>query len=243
MRLLPERRLILLALAGGVLAASSPASAAFHGLVADQYKIVENGQTYCVVDLYVDMDAGNTLSAVFGASIWLSGDAAWFHADSMSGGSVAGTWSPLPSASNPASDSFVTIGGLAAPYPDNATLLVPGFPDGGSGDLGGNAGCFNSNPNNFSGLAKDIVRHDGSILQSAVMIGRFSVVGVTSQPRAVIVEEASFQWSSTPFGTSETSVVFGGSFEYVPSPGAVLALVGGAPLLGRRSRRRSDCDR
>jgi hypothetical protein len=213
------------------------ASAGIVSLYADAYVVNVGGQLFSVIDLYADLPGTGWQVGNAWGDVSLLGGSTWFHDDATGLCPSGGTWLPVPSAAHPLADSFVTIG-LPAQGAPNITLLAPTFisDPACSSFLGPGAGWLNPTAQTGQGKATDIALHDGSLLLSATMLGRFSVAGLPVGGSALNLRGFTIGafFASAPPEYSE----FNETFTYVPAPATVCFLAGLAFSSGRRRRQR-----
>jgi len=224
--------------AAAILGVSGVASASFVGAVFDSYAVEVDGQSYAVIDAYIEFDSPeDTVLSIFNAAITNVNGSAFHHNDFNTLGGGAGLWNVtdtgnLPGFLSPDNDSFVLIGGAVAdPTSPNSTSLDPSFDPAGGGTVAENAGWFNSNPPNLQG------RVDADTLRT--WVARFVIEGTDS------AETLSFAFNmgyNQGLGTGNQFAFNDGAtrgpeilVDYVPAPGAI-ALLGLAGLAGRRRR-------
>ena len=200
----------------------------FQGVTIESLGDNGYGETY---RMYVDMEAGTRIDAVFGnsASSMTIGtaDGMAFYQNALGGPtSMAINSAFFPLAPSLEWDSYVTIGALYAngsPFAENALL-----------DIGIDWGPFNSGNAIDSDNGSWFVTPadaQGEELGGRVLIGQFTVVGGTGDGYADLVGQINIQGKDADGNTFQEMGI-----SWVPAPGA-LALLGVAGLAGRRRRR------
>jgi len=227
--------------AAAILGASGVASASFVGAVFDSYAVEVDGQSYAVIDAYIEFDsADDTVLNIFNVDITNVNGSAFHHNDFNTLSGSPGAWNVTGTANLPAlgvvpdNDSFVSVGftpGTGPGSAGNTTALDPSFDPGTGGSIAFNAGWFNSNPPNLQGRA------DADTLRT--WVARFVIEGTDS------AETLSFAFNmgyNQGLGTGAQFAYNDGAtrgpeilVDYVPAPGAI-ALLGLAGLAGRRRR-------
>jgi MYXO-CTERM domain-containing protein len=189
-----------------------------------------NGETY---RMYVELDAGARIDAVFGNSAGdLSiGTAAGmsFYQDGYGGPTSTSTNSDFfPLAPALEWDSYVTIGALYAngtPFGNNALL-----------DIGIDWASFNGGgpleTDNGSWFVTPADAQGGEV-DGMVLIGQFTVMGGTGDARADLLGQVSLQGKDA---AGDTFQELGATWAVVPAPGAI-ALLGLAGVCSRRRRK------
>ena len=224
------------------LAVSGVASATFTSYVVTSANVTSGAQNLVVYNVFARFNGPTdtllncfNLGAAAGSGTSLTG---FWHKDNASGnsgtlGQEFGTWNPSQTGSitlNRPFDSYLTIGGLAAPT--NATNADPswGNPDSWNRpDVpnGANAGWFNSNPPSNAGRVGI-----NNNLADSVRLGQF----VMDRDAAGTTWNLKIGYNSgvagAPVQFAEATFVLGLP---VPAPGAI-ALLGLAGLAGRRRR-------
>ncbi|MGA0420104.1 MAG: hypothetical protein ACO3P9_08730 [Phycisphaerales bacterium] len=221
--------------AAAILGVSGVASASFVGAVFDSYAVEAGGQSYAVIDAYIEFDsADDTVLNIFNVDIFNVNGTAFNHNDFNTLSGLAGAWNVVQSGNIPgvvdsSIDSLVLVGGPIGGT--NTTALDPSFDPSTGGSVPFNAGWFNSNPPNLQGRA------DAGTLRT--WVGRFVIEGTDS------AETLSFAFNmgyNQGLGTGAQFAYNDGAtrgpailVDYVPAPGAI-ALLGLAGLAGRRRR-------
>jgi hypothetical protein len=184
-------------------------------------------------------DAGLVqVTSTGGGSVSLIGAPGWFHNDVSGSCPDGGTWLPSVSLAYPSTDSFLTIGLPADDLPnftiENPFLMTsPGC----APTLGPNAGWINSNPTSLQGFASNVLLSNATMLESATMIGRFTVAGPLDSSAAINL--TNFKVTYGPSFSPPSLVSFDDvTFSYVPGPAAALPLLLLAVAGARGSRRR-----
>lgn len=220
--------------AAAALGVSGIASASFIGVVFDSYAVESGGQSYAVIDAYIQFDnPDDTVLNIFNVDIFNVNGTAFNHNDFNTLSGLAGAWNVTSSGNIPGVvdanvDSFVLVGGPIGGT--NSTSLDPSFDPSTGGSIPFNAGWFNSNPPNLQGQV------DGDL---RTWVARFAIAGTDS------AETLSFAFNmgyNQGLGTGAQFAYNDGAtrgpailVDYVPAPGAV-ALLGLAGLAGRRRR-------
>ena len=215
--------------ASTLIATAAATASPVQGVTIESLGDMGYGETY---RMYVDMDAGTRIDAIFGNG---QGDLSIAAADGMSfyqNGLGGPTSTSINSAFFPLApslewDSYVTIGALYAngsPFAENKLLDIgidwTSFNGGGS---------IESNNGSWFVTPADV---QGEELGGRVLIGQFTVVGGSGNGYADLVGMINIQGKDADGSTfQEYGVTWA-----VPAPGA-LALLGVAGLAGRRRRR------
>lgn len=219
---------VLLGTVGALTIAGLAQASPFNGFTIEHLGNFGNGETY---RMYVNMDAGTRIDAVFGNSVGALSiglqDGMSFYQNSFGGPTSTSTNSDFFAlAPSLEWDSYVTIGALYAngsPFGNNALLDIgidfSGFEAGG--------GIDTANGSWFVTPADD----QGGELNLMVLIGQFTVIGGTGDGVADLTGQISLQGKDADGNTFQELGV-----TWVPAPGA-LALLGFAGLAGRRRRR------
>ncbi len=207
----------------GALALAGAAQATpFQGFTVESMGDMGSGET---VRLYVNIDSGSRIDAVFGNSVGalsISADGGSFYQNALGGPtSTAINSAFFPLAPSLEWDSYVTIGALysnGSPFGTNALLDIGidwnSFESG--GDLATDNGSWFVTP----------VDEQGAEVDGMVLIGQFTLQG-----GADLVGQVSLQGKDADGNTWQELGV-----TWVPAPGA-LALLGLAGIAGRRRRR------
>jgi len=196
----------------GVLLLAGTASAAYQGMSADLHASGAEGDTYRI---YVDLDAGDRLDAVYGSSengLVLGGADVYQNAF---GGDMSTNINPLLMGAFPSLeyDSWVTIG--LTDMDDNA-LSQQGV--------------------DFSGFGNEVTTSNGSWYvtpddaQGEEVGGRVLIAQLTVSSGDSLYGNLNFQ------GKLADGSNWGATDQWLPAPGA-LALLGLAGIAGRRRRR------
>lgn len=231
------------AIAAGMSASLANTSAAgLVSLYADAYVVQEGGQLFSVIDLYADLPSTAyqvyQVTSTGGGSVSLIGAPGWFQNDASGSCPGGGTWLPSVSLAYPSTDSFLTIGVPIDELP-NFTIANPFLiaSPGCGPTLGPNAGWINSNPTSLQGFASNVLLSNATMLESATMIGRFSVAGPLDSSAAIHITSFHVTYGpsfSPPLLASFDDV----TFSYVPGPAAALPILLLATGGARGSRRR-----
>ncbi len=213
----------------GVIALAGAAQATpFQGFTIESLGDMGNGETY---RMYVDVDAGSRIDAVFGNGVGAlsigAADGMSFYQNAYGGPTSTSTNSDFfMLAPELEWDSYVTIGALYAnghPFGNNALL-----------DIGIDWTSFNSGgsieTDNGSWFVTPADAQGGEV-GGRVLIGQFTVIGGSGDGIADLVGQVSLQGKDADGNTWQELGV-----TWVPAPGA-LALLGLAGLAGRRRRR------
>ncbi len=221
---------LMLGTAAALTVAGFAQATPFQGFSFESLGNMGNGETY---RMYVDVDAGARIDAVFGNSVGGLdiGTAAGmsFYQNAYGGPTSTSCNSDFfMLAPELEWDSYVTIGALYAngsPFANNALL-----------DIGIDFGNFNAGGDlagvdNGSWFVTPADAQGGEI-GGRVLIGQFTVVGGSGDGYADLVGQVSIQGKNAD-GSTYQSMSVGWA---VPAPGA-LALLGLAGLAGRRRRR------
>jgi hypothetical protein len=224
---------------------SRTSSAGVVALYADSYVVQEGGQLFRVIDLYVDLPSTAyqvyQVTSTGGGSVSLIGAPSWFHSDASGSCPDGGTWLPSVSLAYPSADSFLTIGLPANGLP-NFTIGNPflSASPGCEPTLGPNAGWIDSNPTSLQGFASDVLLSNAATLESATMIGRFTVASPLGQSAAIHI--TNFLVTYGPGFSPPSFVSFDEvTFSYVPGPAAAfpLFLLAAGARRSRRARQRN----
>jgi len=190
--------------------------------------VVDEIDGYYVINMYAMFDdTSNAVLNVFGADINTS-DGGGFHHNDIAGGN----WKPsfsfdIPGTSNPAIDSYVTVGyGVGALAALNLTALDPSFGSGAGAYIPVDAGWYNGDPNSPQYASTGSV-HVGQFVFGMDRVNESNRIGF-------FTFDCEIGYNNGP-GSGET--FFGdGSWTWdVPAPGA-LALLGMGGLVARRRR-------
>lgn len=197
--------------------ASASLSTAHAGFVGYSTEITNVGPT-TVVRLYANFNSSNdVVLSVFGVQNFSAFD--WDDSDL-----VGGSWAPQFT-TDATVDSYLTIGGTAGF--SNTTSADPTWGAAGFNQAGipNGAGWFNSNPPNLQGKVDALMR---------TFLGQFAVTnGSTSTPSMSPLTISFNQGLGTQTSFAQ------GTFNFLPTPGAI-ALLGLSPLFrGRRRGQRS----
>ena len=221
------RATITLGALGAIALAGAAQATPFQGFSFDSMGNMGDGET---IRMYVDLDAGSRIDAVFGnsvgdLSIQVNGGSFFQHA---LGGptSTAINSAFFPLAPSLEWDSYVTIGALYAdgtPFGNNALLDIgiswASFE--GGGELATDNGSWFVTP----------VDAQGEEQGGRVLIGQFTVIGGTGDGYTDLLGQISIQ------GKDADGVTFQElGATWVPAPGAI-ALLGLAGVCGRRRRK------
>ena len=217
------RTTITLSTLGAIALASAAQATPFQGFTIDSLGDMGNGETY---RMYVDMDAGTRIDAIFGNSVGAlsidTADGMSFYQNALGGPtSTAINSAFFPLAPSLEWDSYVTIGALysnGSPFGNNALLDIgidwTSF--NGGGELATSNGSWFITP----------VDAQGDEVGGKVLIGQFTLTG-----GADLIGQVSLQGKDADGNTWQELGV-----TWVPAPGA-LALLGLAGIAGRRRRR------
>lgn len=213
------------------LACSATACADFIGIAVNESKV---GET-CVVDVYATFSEVDVLLNIFDVDMTIEGGfGSLIHSDF-----IGGSWAPQFS-SNPATDSFVVIGGEA--NFSNSTSADPNWGIGFSSlAIPSGAGWFNSNPPNLQGQSQFVNLFDkqgqGTWTGFATRIMRIVFVNPAADGKDLTITGAytNNQGLGTP--AEQGDFAFSAALCAVPAPGAV-ALFGLVGLADIRRRRR-----
>ena len=220
---------VMLGTVGALTLAGLAQATPFNGFTIDHLGNFGDGETY---RMYVNLDAGTRIDAVFGnAAGPLSigaGDGMSFYQNAVYGAntSLGINDAFFPIVPSLEWDSYVSIGCLYAngsPFGSNALMDIgidfTSFEGGGSIETAnGSWFCTPVDP-------------QGEELNGMVFIGQFTVVGGTGDGYADLTGQISLQGKDADGNTWQELGV-----TWVPAPGA-LALLGFAGLAGRRRRR------
>lgn len=230
---------------------ASMAHAAFLGVTATNYQVVDGARRFSVIDVYADC------SGAYDKLVNFYGNA---NSTSMVRSSLNGTldgigfaqasgssWMPSGAFGGSAWDSFVTIGARlqsdastvvsSDPYFLNATVVNADNVTGGSNAQGAfvGAGWFTGAP-----TASHV--YAGSYADKRIMLGRFAIETTSLSATDVVTLRYKGNLSMRVNGSSagagtilQTAVDQTFTYGFVPAPGAGLALVA-AGLLTRRRR-------
>ncbi len=207
----------------GLLLLAGTASAAYQGMSADLHASSAYGNTYRI---YVDLDAGDRLDAVYGSSengLVLGGTGVYQNGF---GGNMSTDINPLLLGAFPSLeyDSWVTIGLVSQDSTGD------GFPDGGN--------ALSQQGVDFSGFGDEVNTNNGSWYvtpddaQGAEIDGRVLIAQLTlvDGVEGDLYGNLNFQGKDADGGT------WSATDQWLPAPGA-LALLGLAGIAGRRRRR------
>jgi len=221
---------VVLGAAFSLVIAGAAQATPFQGISIDSLGNMGSGETY---RMYVDMEAGSRIDAIFGNSVGgLSIDTASgmsFYQNALGGPtsqSINSAFFPL--APSLEWDSYVTIGALyanGAPFGNNALLDIgidwASFE--GGGELATSNGSWFVTP----------VDEQGAEQGGRVLIGQFTVIGGSGDGYSDLLGQISIQ------GKDADGVTFqelGATWDVVPAPGAI-ALLGLAGICSRRRRK------
>jgi len=219
---------MMLGTAGALTLAGLAQATPFQGFTIESMGDMGYGQTY---RMYVNLDAGTRIDAVFGNSIGAlsigTADGMSFYQNALGGPTSTSINSAFfPLAPSLEWDSYVTVGALYAngyPFAENKLLDIgidwTNF--NGGGELATDNGSWFVTP----------VDPQGGEYEGKVLIGQFTVVGGTGDGYADLTGQVSLQGKDADGNTWQELGV-----TWVPAPGA-LALLGVAGLAGRRRRR------
>ena len=221
---------VVLGAAFSLVIAGAAQATPFQGISIDSLGNTGNGETY---RMYVDLEAGARLDAVFGNSVGglsIDTNGMSFYQNALGGPtSTAINSAFFPLAPSLEWDSYVTIGALYAdgtPFGNNALL-----------DIGIDWTSFNSGgelaTNNGSWFVTP-VDAQGAEQGGRVLIGQFTVIGgagAGGEAFGDLIGQISLQGKDSNGDTWQELGV-----TWVPAPGA-MALLGLAGLAGRRRRR------
>ncbi len=217
---------MMLGTAGALTLAGLAQATPFQGFTVESLGDMGYGDTY---RLYVNLDDGARVDAVFGNSVGplsISAGSGSFYQNALGGPtSTAINSAFFPLAPSLEWDSYVTIGALYAngsPFAENKLLDIgidwSSFE--GGGELATNNGSWFVTPVDPQGAEQD----------GSVLIGQFTIAGGTGSA-ADLLGYVSLQGKDAAGTTWQELDV-----TWVPAPGA-LALLGVAGLAGRRRRR------
>ncbi len=218
---------MMLGTAGALTLAGLAQATPFQGFTVESLGDMGYGDTY---RLYVNLDDGARVDAVFGNSVGplsISAGSGSFYQNALGGPtSTAINSAFFPLAPSLEWDSYVTIGALYAngsPFAENKLLDIgidwSSF--NGGGELATDNGSWFVTPVDPQGAEQD----------GTVLIGQFTVVGGTGDGLNDLLGYVSLQGKDADGNTWQELDV-----TWVPAPGA-LALLGVAGLAGRRRRR------
>ncbi len=212
------RATITLGALGAIALAGAAQATPFQGFSFESMGDMGYGET---VRMYVDLDAGSRIDAVFGNSVGnlsIEVDGGSFYQNALGGPtsqSINSAFFPL--APSLEWDSYVTVGELYA-GPTNALMDIgidwASFESG--GELATDNGSWFCTP----------VDPQGEEVGGRVLIGQFTLIGGTD-----LIGQISLQGKDADGNTWQELGV-----TWVPAPGA-MALLGLAGLAGRRRRR------
>ncbi|MDP7070618.1 MAG: hypothetical protein QF561_04645 [Phycisphaerales bacterium] len=219
---------IMLGAAGALTLAGITQASPFGGFTFESLGDAGYGETY---RLYVNMEAGTRIDAVFGNSVGSLSiglqDGMNFYQNGLGGPTSTSINSAFfPLAPSLEFDSYVTVGALyanGAPFAENKLLDIgidfASFEAG--GELATNNGSWFVTPADAQ----------GEELGGMVLIGQFTVIGGSGNGAADLTGQISIQGKDVDGNTFQELGI-----TWVPAPGA-LALLGLAGLAGRRRRR------
>ena len=207
-------KLITVSVGFAAFAFTGAASAGYQGMSMDLHASSANGDTYRI---YVDLDAGSRLDAVFGSSdnAMYIGHSAGYYDNTFGGNSTLNINPALLGAfTSLAYDSWVTIG--LETQTDNALSLqgVNFLSD----------GHFASSDNGSWYVTPDDAQ--GEEVDGRVLIAQITTSG----------DAADFYGNMNFQGKNADGSTWSATDQWIPAPGA-LALLGLAGLAGRRRRR------
>ena len=221
---------VVLGVAFSLVLAGVAQASPYQGISIDSLGDMGNGETY---RMYVDMDAGTRIDAIFGNSVGAlsidTADGMSFYQNALGGPTSQSINSAFfPFAPSLEWDSYVSVGALysnGSPFAGNNLLDIgidwASFE--GGGELATDNGSWFVTP----------VDAQGGELNGMVFIGQFTVVGGTGDGYADLVGQISMQGKDA---AGDTFQELGVTWTIVPAPGA-MALLGLAGLAGRRRRR------
>ena len=221
------RATITLGALGAIALAGAAQATPFQGFSFESMGDMGYGET---VRMYVDLDAGSRIDAVFGNSVGnlsIEVDGGSFYQNALGGPtSTAINSAFFPLAPSLEWDSYVTVGALysdGTPFGNNALLDIgidwTSFE--GGGELATDNGSWFVTP----------VDAQGEEQGGRVLIGQFTVVGGTGNGYADLLGQISIQ------GKDADGVTFQElGATWVPAPGAI-ALLGLAGVCSRRRRK------
>ncbi len=221
------RATITLGALGAIALAGAAQATPFQGFSFESMGDMGYGET---IRMYVDLDAGSRIDAVFGNSVGnlsIEVDGGSFYQNALGGPTSQAINSAFfPLAPSLEWDSYVTVGALYAdgtPFGNNALMDIgidwASFESG--GELATDNGSWFCTP----------VDAQGEEVGGRVLIGQFTVVGGTGNGYTDLLGQISIQ------GKDADGVTFQElGATWVPAPGAI-ALLGLAGVCSRRRRK------
>jgi hypothetical protein len=189
---------------------------------------------YAVVDLYLDFTEAGTdgypiedafLLNLYGVNVTARGFSAFNQSDLTAEGSWLPSFSLPVGNAKPKVDSFVTLGTPSPPVP-NSTALDPNFNSGANADIFGTDIGWYAPPTPSQGSVDEDLK---------VWIGRFAVTGQEARQGANFTLTGNAGYYYGP-GTGPFSEETGGTFSFIPGPGALAFLGLGGFFRPRKKR-------